>query len=201
MTLQPMALALVHYPVLDRQGDVVSSAVTNLDIHDLARLATTYGLSRYYIVTPAIEQQMLVARIAGHWREGAGAVYNPDRRRALDVLQIVASLDEALDDWRRLVGPDACVTLTGAGYSAGLDIPEARQLARQRPLLLVFGTGHGLAPTLHAPDRPRLKAIRPGKYNHLSVRTAAAIILDRLVGEGDVLPLDLATEPLSTRKR
>ena len=63
---KPMAIALVHYPVLDRRGDVVTSAVTNLDVHDLARLATTYGLCRYYIVTPATEQQLLTARIVRH---------------------------------------------------------------------------------------------------------------------------------------
>ena len=44
---KPMAIALVHYPVLDRRGDVVTSAVTNLDVHDLARLSTTYVLCRY----------------------------------------------------------------------------------------------------------------------------------------------------------
>lgn len=192
MTLQPMALALVHYPVLDRQGDVVTSAVTNLDIHDLARLAATYGLSRYYIVTPAMEQQALVARIAGHWRDGAGAVYNPDRRQALDLLHVVGTLDEALDDWRRLAGLAATAVLTGAGRHEGLEAAEARGLASQIPLLLVFGTGHGLGAAVHAPDRPCMKAIRAGQYNHLSVRTAAAIVLDRLVGEEAVMRLNVA---------
>ncbi len=189
MLMQPMAIALVHYPVLDRQGNVVTSAVTNLDIHDLARLAATYGLSRYYIVTPAAEQQTLVARIAGHWREGAGAAYNPDRRLALKLLQVVDTLEDALIDWCRIAGPDGCALLTGAGYRDGLDIPEARKMADLRSLLLVFGTGHGLAPEIHAPDRPCLNAIRGGHFNHLSVRTAAAIVLDRLVGEGGVLSL------------
>lgn len=189
MTLRPMALALVHSPVLDRQGDVVTSAVTNLDIHDLARLATTYGLSRYYIVTPAAEQQTLVARIVEHWREGAGAAYNPDRRQALELLQVVDTLDDALQDWRLHAGADGRAVLTGAGHRTGLDFAQARHLARQLPMLLVFGTGHGLAPAVNAPDRPCLQAIRAGHYNHLSVRTAAAIVLDRLVGEGEVLPL------------
>lgn len=188
--LQPMAIALVHHPVLDRRGDLVTSAVTNLDIHDLARLATTYNLSRYYLVTPAAEQQLLVARIARHWQEGAGASYNPDRCRALDCLRVMNSFEEALADWRALAGAEGLAVLTGARHQANLDYPAARALAADSPLLLAFGTGHGLAPALYTADRLCLAPVRAGQYNHLSVRTAAAIVLDRLLGEaGSVLPL------------
>ena len=185
-----MAIALVHHPVLDRRGDVVTSAVTNLDIHDLARLATTYNLSRYYLATPAAEQQLLASRIIGHWRKGAGASYNPDRCQALDCLQVVNSFDEALADWRSLVGPEGFAMLTGASHQDGIDYPAASSLAAEHPMLLVFGTGHGLAPEMYASDCPCLQPVRAGQYNHLSVRTAAAIMLDRLIGEdGSVLPL------------
>ncbi len=190
MIFKPMAIALVHHPVLDRRGDVVTSAVTNLDIHDLARLATTYNLSRYYLVTPAAEQQLLASRIIGHWQKGAGASYNPDRCQALDCLQVVDSFDEALADWRSLVGPEGVAVLTGASHQDGLDYPQAQSLAIDQPVLLAFGTGHGLAPQIYAPDRPCLQPVRAGQYNHLSVRTAAAIMLDRLIGEhGSVAPL------------
>ncbi len=189
MMFCPMAIALVHHPVLDRRGDIVKSAVTNLDIHDIARLATTYGIARYYLVTPAREQQQLIERIVGHWREGFGADYNKDRCQALDLIETVNSLDEAVADWRELAGPDGLPVLTGARHREGLGYRAARTLARQRPLLLVFGTGHGLAPELYANGWPELAPVRGGGYNHLSVRTAAAIILDRLVGEqGRVMP-------------
>lgn len=57
-------------------------------------------------------------------------------------------------------------------------------------MMLVFGTGHGLAPELYVDGRPCLQPVRAGQYNHLSVRTAAAIMLDRLIGEqGSVSPL------------
>ncbi len=185
-----MAIALVHHPVLDRRGDIVTSAVTNLDIHDLARLATTYNLSRYYLVTPAVEQQTLASRIIEHWQKGAGASYNPDRCQALDCLQVVDSFDEALADWRVLAGPDALAVLTGARHQDGIDYGEASALAAERPVMLVFGTGHGLASAVYAPDRPCLKPVRAGQYNHLSVRTAAAVVIDRVIGEcGSVLPL------------
>ncbi len=183
MIFKPMAIALVHSPVLDRRGDVVTSAVTNLDIHDLARLATTYNLSRYYLVTPAVEQQLLTSRIIGHWQQGAGASYNPDRCQALDCLQVVNSFDDALSDWRSLVGPEGVALLTGAKHENGLDYPQAQSLATDQPVMLVFGTGHGLAPQIYLSDRPCLAPVRAGQYNHLSVRTAAAIMLDRLIGE------------------
>lgn len=184
MKLQPLALALVHHPVLDRRGDEVAAAVTNLDIHDLARLAKSYGLARYYLVTPLIEQQALVRRIVAHWRQGFGADYNSDRSAALDLLQLTDSLDLAEADWQQRVGRQSRTLLTGARHAAGLDFSAARTLATESPLLLVFGTGHGLAPAVYRPGREPLAPLRAGGYNHLSVRTAAAIILDRLVGEG-----------------
>ena len=100
------------------------------------------------------------------------------------------SFDDALADWRSLVGSEGLAMLTGASHQKGVDYPQAQTLATERPLMLVFGTGHGLAPEIYAPDRPCLSPVRTGQYNHLSVRTAAAIMLDRLIGEqGAVLPL------------
>ena len=48
---KPLALALVHHPVVDRRGDEVTTAVTNLDLHDIARTAATFGVDRFYAVT------------------------------------------------------------------------------------------------------------------------------------------------------
>lgn len=183
MNFKPMAIALVHYPVLDRRGDIVTSAVTNLDIHDIARLVTTYNLSRYYLVTPAAEQQSLVARISEHWQKGAGASYNPDRCQALDCLSVQDTFSDALDDWRSLAGEDSQVLLTGARHQNGIGFSQAREMAAEKPVMLVLGTGHGLAPELYQDRRHCLAPVRAGQYNHLSVRTAAAIMLDRLVGE------------------
>jgi hypothetical protein len=178
-----MAIALVHYPVLDRRGDQVTSAVTNLDIHDLARLSATYGVSRFYLVTPAEEQQQLVERILSHWCDGFGSSYNPTRAKALESVRVVDDFDAALSDWQSLAGPEALPLFTGARQDAGLEYQQGRDLACRQPLLLVFGTGHGLAPELRRPEWPVLAPIRAGHYNHLSVRAAVAIILDRLIGE------------------
>jgi len=190
MMLQPLSIALVHHPVIDRQGSTVTAAVTNLDIHDLARLATSYGVCRFYLTTPSYDQQQLAAKIMAHWREGFGATYNPDRRQALERVRTVNSLAEALEDWRSLAGSAALPLFTGARQRHGIGYRSARRLAREAPLLLVFGTGHGLSPELYRPEWPTLAPVRGGGYNHLSVRTAAAVILDRLVGEqGRCMPL------------
>ncbi|MRR35929.1 RNA methyltransferase, partial [bacterium] len=65
-------IALLHHPVLDRGGRVITSAVTNADIHDIARSAKTYGVKRFFIVTPIADQADLVRAIIGHWTHGAG---------------------------------------------------------------------------------------------------------------------------------
>ena len=52
-------LALIHYPVINRNGKVIASAITNLDIHDISRISKTFGVNRFYIVTPLKDQQAL----------------------------------------------------------------------------------------------------------------------------------------------
>lgn len=50
--------------------------------------------------------------------------------------------------------------------------------------LILFGTGWGLAPEVVAEVDAFLPPVGGGgTYNHLSVRSACAIILDRLLGE------------------
>ncbi len=180
-----LAVALVHHPVLDRNAQVVTTAVTNLDIHDIARTARTYGVAKFFLVTPVLEQKRLAARILSHWREGFGAGYNRDRGDALSLVEMADSLPEAIEAWRRIAGSDALPMLTGARVSNGMSFAQCRRLLAERPLLLVLGTGWGLAPQLFCNDWPVLEPVSgTGDYNHLSVRAAAAIIVDRLLGSG-----------------
>lgn len=183
MSRRPLAVALVHHPVLDRRGDVVTTAVTNLDLHDIARTARTYGVDRFYVVTPVAGQQSLVERIVGHWRDGFGATYNPDRGEALSLVETVATLEQAVAHWRSRAGDLALPLLTGARRTDGITFAAGRALAQQHPLLLVFGTGWGLAPQVFEGGWPVLAPVRgEDDYNHLPVRAAAAVILDRLLG-------------------
>lgn len=179
----PLAVALVHAPVIDRRGDLVTTAVTNLDIHDIARSARSYGVERFYVVTPAAEQQRLVERILLHWREGFGAGYNPDRGEALALVRVVERLEDALADWSEVLGQGAQPLLTGARRQDGISFAQARRLMVEQPLLLVLGTGWGLAPELFSRGWPVLEPLQGASdYNHFSVRAAAAIMFDRLLG-------------------
>lgn len=67
-----VAVALIHHPVYDKHRQVVTTAVTNLDLHDIARASKTFGLCRYFVVTPVQEQQSLAGRIRNHWLGGWG---------------------------------------------------------------------------------------------------------------------------------
>ncbi len=179
-------LALVHHPVRDRAGATITTSVTNLDVHDIARSARTYGVARYYVVTPIEAQRALVRHILGYWREGSGGQRVPERGDALSIVREVASLDEALADIAAAEGAAPTVYTTAARTSPdATPYAEAAEAlrARTRPALLVFGTGYGLADAVLSRADVRLAPVRPGGYNHLAVRAAVSIILDRLFGD------------------
>jgi hypothetical protein len=180
-----VAVALVHHPVLDGQGAIVTTAVTNLDVHDLSRSARTYGCSDYFIAHPIAAQRDLVERIRAHWIEGSSGRRIPDRREALGTLRIVASLDDAIEALGGRSGIEVWAT-AARNLGTTLSFTDARTRLEQgvKPVLLVFGTGWGLAPVVLDTANALLEPIRSkaGEYNHLSVRAACAIALDRLLG-------------------
>ncbi len=182
-----LSLALVHHPVLDRAGATVTTAITNLDLHDMARSARTYGVEELYVVHPIEAQRALADRIKGHWVEGSGKKRIPDRAVAMDVLRVVPSLE---DVYAALGGRAAIAVWTTAASARGGTIAtyaEARaQLeAETRPVLILFGTGWGLTRPLVDSADLRIEPIHAREktsFNHLSVRAACAITLDRLRG-------------------
>ena len=183
-----VALALVHHPVIcDSSGRVGSTSVTPLNVHDLARAARTYGVAPLYIVTPLHSQQALVGRILSHYREGYGAGASPTRAEALREVVLLGSINEALDDLCRRSGsyPLAVGTAARQGpRSVGYPELAARMAGGGRPWLLLFGTGWGLGPEAAAQCDLFLGPVRgPGAFNHLPVRSAVAVILDRLFGK------------------
>lgn len=180
------AIALVHHPVRDRQRGTGSTSVTPLNIHDLARSATTYGVAPLYVVTPIPSQQALAGRILKHWLEGYGGEQNPSRRESLGIVRVVPSVNEAAGDLMALTGEYPLLVGTGAGgggEAVSYDAFRDEIGASTRPVLILLGTGWGLAPELIEQCDRLLDPVRGrGEYNHLSVRSAAAIILDRLFG-------------------
>jgi len=91
-------IALLHYPVCNKEGRVVTTSVTNMDIHDISRTARTYGVKRFYIVTPIAKQRELVEKILDHWREGYGASFNPLRKEAFEIVEVKESLEAVIGD-------------------------------------------------------------------------------------------------------
>jgi hypothetical protein len=180
-------VALVHHPVHDREGKTVTTAITNLDLHDIARSCRTYGLAGYLVVTPLSSQQELAARIAGHWKTGYGATHNPLRGEALALLEVVPSLEAARDQVLQLEGRRPLVVATTAATRPDqVTAAAAVEAASERPLLVIFGTGWGLTEEVLCAADLTLEPLKgPSDYNHLSVRSAAAIVLDRLFGLRD----------------
>jgi hypothetical protein len=178
-------IALVHHPVLNKKGEVIGSAVTNLDIHDIARTARTYGVAGYYITTPFQDQQQLVRELLAHWQTGYGATYNPARKEALSIVHLAHSLQEVIALLTEQCGRRPLIVATSAllrGNSLGYG-ELGEKIGRKEPVLLLFGTAHGLAPELLQLTDATLPPIKGGtEYNHLSVRSAASIIIDRLLG-------------------
>lgn len=177
-------VALVHHPIRSPKGEVIASAVTNIDVHDFGRLGRTFGCRRVFIITPVTRQQELVRSIRDHWTSGSGAQKNPDRMEALSLLDVQASLEEAIASVAEERGAPPLVAVTGAALDGRTVEPNelAESLAEGRDVLLVFGTGWGLADEALALADVRLSPIfgRLDGYNHLSVRSAAAILLDRV---------------------
>jgi hypothetical protein len=188
LTAGNLYLALMHHPVYNKKGEVIASAVSNLDLHDISRAAKTYGAQAFYVLTPLADQRRLVARIVSHWTHGVGARYNPDRGAALKLVRIETSLDAAVDEisGRGQGRPTTVVTdarphpetISCAGLSG--------MLKSERPILLIFGTAWGLTREfIETADYVLAPIMGPTGYNHLSVRSAAAIVLDRLLGQRD----------------
>jgi hypothetical protein len=178
-------VALIHYPVVNKSGDVITSAITNLDLHDLSRATKTYGAKAFYVVTPLKDQITLANRIIDHWTRGAGAHYNPIRCKALELIQIKQTIAEVSNHiHRREHSYPKTVVTCAKKYPSSISYEKMRGLlADENPFLLAFGTAWGLAEeTITAADYILEPVVGNTNYNHLSVRSAAAIILDRLIG-------------------
>ena len=177
----------VHYPVLDKRGEKSSTAITGMDLHDIARACRTYGIKKYLLVTPIAQQREMAKRIAGHWTSGWGADYNPDRREAFSTLKIFASVQKALawaeEKEKKPVFKIATTAKRHEGAQHWLTL-KREILRRDHSPLFIFGTGWGLHDEVMDMADAVMTPIIGGKdgWNHLSVRSAVSITLDRFFG-------------------
>jgi len=177
-------IVLVHHPVVNKTGEIIGSAVTNLDIHDIARAGKTYGVDNYYIVTPYEDQQTLVNEILDHWKTGHGASRNPARKEALELVKLAGSLEAVIQQITDKRGQSPQLISTSARmHEKTLSYNNVRaKIAQKESILLLFGTAHGLAPQVMEMTDYCLPPVGANTgYNHLSVRSAVSIILDRLL--------------------
>ena len=177
-------VALVHWPVLNKQGDVSAVSLTNLDIHDIARVCHTYGLGGYYLTTPLQDQQALAARLLDHWRIGKGQKANPDRSSAIHKVAVCDDVEQVVAHIGERTGQEPWIVATSARDEGGVPCCAVRQRLTEQPVLLLLGTGSGLAGQVLEMAQEILRPIRCfDTYNHLSVRSAAAIAVDRILGD------------------
>ncbi len=151
---RPIYVVLMHYPIVNRQGKLVTTSVTNMDIHDIARSARTFGASGYFLVTPIEDQHQLVGRILGHWRQDSSREWHPDRFEALSRVQMARDFEEVKSLVRAECGgrdpvvamPDARPLPNAVSYAdfrRELEDPAQAGV----PVCVVFGTGWGISET------------------------------------------------------
>jgi hypothetical protein len=157
-----------------------------MDIHDIARSSRTYGVRGFYVVTPVKALQKLALKIIEHWEYGYGSQYNTTRKEALSLARIRDALDDVLIDIERETGEKPVIVVTSARPGAGrTSFVALKDMLKEkaRPFLILLGTGWGLTESVFAQANYVLEPIEGNAdYNHLSVRSATAIILDRLLG-------------------
>ncbi len=178
-------IALLHYPVYNKEKRVVATSLTTLDIHDIARVSRTYGIKGYYIVQPIENHLWLANKLLSFWQSGHGREYNPKRWEALKLVKAVPYFEDALKDIEEKEGKKPKVVVTTARrYEKTVSYEFLREkIKREEPILICFGTGWGLTEEFISSADYVLEPVEgPTDYNHLSVRSAAAIILDRLLG-------------------
>ena len=174
---------LVHYPVYNKNREKIASAVTNLDLHDISRLSRTYGVKKYFVITPLTDQHEFVKSLIDHWKTGFGASYNIDRKEAIEVIDVTASLEDAKEKIAAIEGEKPITIVTCASdIKDAITYKKAKEIINSdKAVFLLFGTAWGLHDDAVESADFALQAIKGNSdYNHLSVRAAAAIIIDRL---------------------
>ena len=188
-----LSFCLVHYPVSLGPKKIGASSLTNLDIHDIARISRSYAMGSFYAVTPLHDQLRVLEEILRHWTRGPGGIGNADRAQALGLVQPATSLEEAVAHMTaqhgtrpRLVASSAVWPAKGKASQPGrmpMTPRDVRRWCDQGPVMLCLGTAQGLAPEVLEQCEGTLRPVRFLGYNHLSVRSAAAILADRILGD------------------
>lgn len=183
-------VALMHSQVLVKSDQIGNTSITSLDIHDISRSCATYGIENYFVVTKLEDQQKILNTFLDFWRSDDGKEYNLSRFEAVKRVLPAFDLDEVLKKIEEKEKKKPLIICTSARFSDQQNVPllidyfsQSVVWKEKRPVLFVLGTGHGLSEHILKRSDFFLQPIKGlTDYNHLSVRSAAAIILDRWLG-------------------
>ncbi|MCK4265478.1 tRNA (guanosine(37)-N1)-methyltransferase TrmD [Candidatus Babeliales bacterium] len=183
-------VALMHTEIIVKdRGEfrVGDSSITSLDIHDIARSSATYGIENFFLVSRLKDQHAIATEFLSFWLSPEGQKYNPNRYDAVKRVEKTFSLDETIEFIKQKEGKDPILVATSAQeYKDIREIDYHSQgflWREERPVLLVFGTGQGLSDTvLNRCHYLLMPVVGLEDFNHLSVRSAVGIILDRWLG-------------------
>lgn len=183
MSKNNLYLALIHYPVTNKKGAVIASALTTIDMHDIARAAITFGVRGFYVVTPLRDQQILAHEVIDHWTRGVGGELNPFRKQALELIRVVSTFEDAVADIKNeRNAPVVTIATSAADHDGAVDTTHlARRLENDASHVVTFGTAWGMSSDfINRCDLVLAPVHGTSGYNHLSVRSAVSILLDRI---------------------
>lgn len=186
--LPPHYVALLHGDVLvGSEKKLGVTSVTSVDIHDIARSCATYDVEGFFLVTPLKDQQNIVNTLQKFWMTDAGIAYNPHRHEAMRRLMLMDNLQEAIEKIKQKEGREPVVVVTSArniDHKSPITFFDQDKVWKSdRPVLIVLGTGQGLSDEIIEKSDHLLTPLQGlSEFKHLSVRSAAAIILDRWLG-------------------
>jgi tRNA (guanine37-N1)-methyltransferase len=169
---------------MNKKDQPIGSALTTIDLHDIARASITFGVKGFYVVTPYEDQATLATQVIEHWTKGVGGKLNPFRKNALELIRVAATFEDAVNLMKQERNEPVVTIATSAKKTVGSITTEALRLKLENKAshVLVFGTAWGLADELIDTCDFILDPIYgDADYNHLSVRSAASIYLDRII--------------------
>ncbi len=180
--------ALLHDDMYLKQGQIGTTSVTSIDIHDIARSAMTYGFEGFFITTPLQDQQKIVQKMLSFWnKKEVGGKYNKDRHEALAFVRLQDTLKSVVESIEAKEGKSPIIIGTSASSAHSVPLLTYDQQdvvwKENRPVLFLFGTGYGMSEKLLKQCDYMLHPLHGfSDFNHLSVRSAAAIIFDKWLG-------------------
>ncbi len=182
-------LALVHAPVRNRAGEEIAASVNEYDWFDASRLALSYPVRRLFLVQPVAAQQAVARRLIAH---GLAPDRDVEQQGVFDRAALVDSIEAAVAAVAAEAGRPPLVVATTARPTPGAWTHAAlrARIAAGDPVLVLFGKAWGLAERVIEAADARLEPVEGGTgFNHLSVRSAMAIIVDRLLAPLPAPPL------------